>query len=131
MRFRLLIADLMVLVVTCSIGAYALYTYQELLPDVAFALYLALVCLASLGAKFRRGNRPMKMFWKGFALFGWFYLVFGLQLGFIDGSGDRQLTNSLIGIAFCFISAYVTRRLVTRDPHPSRPGQAVTPPTVG
>ena len=113
MRFRLRIADLMVLVALVAASAAAYRLSPTLLPNLAFALYLAALCLASLGAKFRRGDRPMKMFWKGYALFGWFYLVLGLYFG-VGRMGDELLAHSILGLGIAFVCGYVTRRVVTR-----------------
>ena len=124
MRVRLLIADLMVLVVLVAAAAGAFRLSPTLLPNLAFALYLAALCLASLGAKFRRGDRPMKMFWKGFALFGWFYLVLGLWLG-LGRTGDELLAHSIIGLGFASGCGYVTRRAVTRTAPARAEGAAV------
>src|SRR3954463_14037353 len=123
MRFRFLIADLMVLVVPVAAAAYAYRTDPKLLGHAAFAAFLVMTCLASLGAKFRRGNRPMKMFWKGFALFGWAYFIFGLWFGLVE---ERLLTHSILGMAFALVGAYATRRLVVRTcPAPIAPGPVI------
>src|SRR5262245_14694923 len=115
MRLRFLIADLMVLTIPCAVIAFAYQADPKLLGEVAIGLYLAAVCLATLGAKFRRGNRKMKMFYKGYALFGWFYFVMVLQFGF---DADRRVNQSLVGTALAFVCAYATYRLVRRDPCP-------------
>ncbi|HWE38138.1 MAG TPA: hypothetical protein VG406_16325 [Isosphaeraceae bacterium] len=131
MRFRFLIADMMVLVIPCAVAAFALRESIDLVGEVAFAAFLAALCLASLGAKFRRGHRPFKMFWKGFAAFGWVYFFIGLRVG-VGYQGKDLLIHSGIAFTFAFCCAYVTGRVVTKTvppvpqlpPPPAGPGPA-------
>jgi hypothetical protein len=116
MRFRFLIVDVMLLVIPCAVAFTLIHEDPSNLDHVVFSLYLVAICVAGLGAKFRRGNRRLKMFWKGFAFFGWIYLFLGLFAGLVQ---DQSLVlRSVLGLALAVTSGYFTMRLVTRDPCP-------------
>jgi hypothetical protein len=116
MRFRFLIVDMMLLVVPCAVAFMVIHEDPSSLDHVVFSLYLVATCVASLGAEFRRGNRRWKMFWKGFAVFGWIYLFLGLFAGMVQ---DQSLgLRSALGLALAATSGYFAMRLVTRDPCP-------------
>jgi hypothetical protein len=113
MRLRFRILDLMVLVVPCAVAAMAVRLGKgELLSEVATAAYLTLVCLATVGAKFHRGNKQRKVFWKGVAFFGWVYFPVGLQFGF--PKGEEAIYRAGIGLVFALACGYATARLVPR-----------------
>jgi hypothetical protein len=116
MRFRFLIVDVMLLVVPCAVAFAVVHEDPASLGHVVFTLYLVAICLAGLGAKFRRGNRRLKMFWKGFAVFGWIYFFFGLYAGLAQQ--DAMLLRSALGLAFAATTGFLALRLVTRDPCP-------------
>ena len=122
MRFRFVIADLMVLTVLCALVAYAHQNDPKLFAFVAYSVYLALLCVASLAAKFRQGNRKVKMFWKGAALFGWFYFVFGMLPTLVGGDDEMLLHHTVIGLGLGFVCGYGTSRLGTHRPCPGRQG---------
>src|SRR4051794_1231101 len=99
MRLRFRILDLMVLVVPCAVAALAIRLGSgAMLSEVATAAYLALVCLATVGAKFHRGDKQRKAFWKGTAIFGWVYFPAGLQFGF--PKGEEAIFRAGIGLVF-------------------------------
>lgn len=123
MRFRFKIADLMILVVPAAAFSYAAANDKELLPHLAFAAYLVLLAVATMGAKFARGDKGYKAFWKGTAIFGWVYLVFGLYFGVVQSPDGALLTRSIVGLTFALLAGYVTRRLVPRI-LPPRDGKA-------
>jgi hypothetical protein len=132
MRFRFLIVDMMLLIVPCAVAFAVVHEDPESLGHIAFAFYLAAICLAFLGAKFRRGNRRHKMFWKGFAVFGWIYFVIGLWAG--QAEAKALLIRSALGLAFAAMCGYLSLRLVTKDPCPglrraegNEPGTAPAP----
>jgi uncharacterized membrane protein len=105
--------------------SYALRFNDALLDPMIYALYFAGLAATTLGAKFGRRRAVRKMFCKGAMLFGWFYLVFGLQLGFNSG-GDRLLL-ALIGLGAAVLAGYATVRLTPRDrvrPRPELPTEA-------
>jgi hypothetical protein len=119
MRFRFLIADIMVLVVPAAAISYALSYDTSLLDHVVYALYLAGLAATTLGAKFGRRRAVRKMFCKGAMLFGWFYLPFGLQLGF--NAGQERLVLAIVGLGAAFLAGYATVRLTPRDHLRPRP----------
>ncbi len=114
MRFRFQIADLMILIVPAAAFSYAAGKDAELLPHLAFTAYLVLLAAATLGAKFARGDKAYKTFWKGAAIFGWLYLVFGLYFGVVATPDGALLTRSVVGLTFALLAGYVARRFVPR-----------------
>lgn len=129
MRFRFQIVDLMILVIPAAAFSYAMSQDPKLVPHLAFTSFLVLLGLATLGARFTRGNKPYKVFWKGVAVFGWIYLVFGLYFGMIAQDDYILLSRSLVGITFGLLAGYLTRRLVPRTrPHLAARSVATAPP---
>lgn len=126
MRIRFKIADLMILVVPAAAFSYAATNDADLLPHLAFTGYLVLLAAATLGAKFARGDKGYKAFWKGVATFGWTYLIFGLYFGFIADPNDALLTRSIVGLTFALLAGYVTLRFVPRS-LPRRDRSSETP----
>lgn len=121
MRFRFQIVDLMILVVPAAAFSYALSRDEKLVPHLAFTSYLVLLGVATLGARFTRGSKSYKVFWKGVAAFGWAYLILGLYFGLAAQDEYMLLSRSLVGITFGLLAGYLTRRLVPRSvPHPAR-----------
>jgi hypothetical protein len=74
---RLRIIDLMKGVALCAVVLGAMTTSPGESP--ALAIFLAPTCLATLGARFAGGGR--RLFWLGFALFGWVFFAVGLRFG--------------------------------------------------
>lgn len=127
MKIRFQIADLMILVVPAAAFSYAMARDEDLLPHLAFTAYLVMLGVATLGAKFTRGDKPYKVFWKGVAAFGWAYLVFGLYFGAIASDAEVMLSRSLVGLAFGLLAGYLTRRLVPRGRTPREPAASPGP----
>lgn len=70
------IAGLMAVVVLVAVGFAALKNPSEIWASCLFSLTVGLLLLALLGVAFGSGDR--RMFWAGFSVFGWGYLILAL-----------------------------------------------------
>jgi hypothetical protein len=89
-RIRFTIASLLVVVLLAAVGFAALRESDDLLDSGVFTLTLAILLVSILLAVHRTGSR--RVFWLGFALFGWGYL--GLSL--VPSIEPRLLTTKAL-----------------------------------
>jgi hypothetical protein len=70
-RFRFSMTTFLVVISLLAAGLAALVSQSRLGASAAYSFFLAILCLAVVGALVGGGDR--RVFWLGFALFGWCY----------------------------------------------------------
>jgi hypothetical protein len=113
---RITLLDLMgvVLLVASVLGTIKLCQEERISDgDSAFGIYLAVLCIATMGSFAKHAWRP---FWRGVAFFGWLFLVFALRFGIVEGYQRAKLCLLAIPLgAICgLVSWWFFRR--ERDP---------------
>jgi hypothetical protein len=105
-RLRLSIGGMMSLVLVAGFGAAALANATPIWASITFALALAVLLGATLGAIAHRGAR--RVAWMGFAAFGWTYLVLAF--------GPLAVANGVTAPPFPTLIAYEPlREAITPD----------------
>jgi hypothetical protein len=125
-RSRWTIADLLLLVVFAAVvlvGYRAFAGYQV----VPFALYVAALTTATLGARLARPGWRVACL--GYSAFGWVYLVVVLHGGFGFSSGSlatylRELAEigAMLGVLCAIAAHWFFRPREDRAPDPPEPG---------
>lgn len=77
-----------VMVIAAALGA--LRANSEIVTGLAMALYAGLLCLAVVGGLVCRGDR--RVFWVGFAVFGWAYAIMVFWADPIQGYSSNRIT---------------------------------------
>src|SRR5262245_19582567 len=95
LRFSL--ASLVGVVAALAFGLAALRSANQLWASAVFSLTLVLLLAAVLGVSF--GHGPGRVYWGGFAIFGWAYLALALGPGFTNVVGPHLLTTKLLTAA--------------------------------
>ncbi len=116
-RLRFSMTTLLVAVGVIAIGCAALRYASPLVAGWALTVTLPTMLLAILAAVARPGR--VRMFWAGFALFGWGYFVVVFVPVFYTSIG-RYLVSSTVTSA-----AYPMFTRPESPPAPSRPGEIV------
>ncbi len=75
-RFQVSILGLVLIVVACATAFTALRTASYIWYSTLYSFTTVLLLAAVVAARFRRGNE--KVFWFGFAVFGWGFFLLGL-----------------------------------------------------
>jgi len=135
---RFTIADLMGLVVLVAVNLAVLQGAPWAAADLAFANFLAALCLATLGVAYRRGRARAAC--AGFALFGWTYLLLRIVPYFdTNRSGYLYrpsgvlpeyvlLFHSALGLGGAILGAVGAWRFVPREPPAASAGPGGTKP---
>lgn len=93
MRFS--IVGLMVLVAVIALGIATLRQASEFAASLTLTASVVILCWAVLGA-FCCDGRQGRVFWGGFALFGWVYLYLVLIPGLREAVGNRLASQMLL-----------------------------------
>lgn len=89
------IATLMSAVLVCAIAAAALRSGSENWASALVFVTVGILAVSLLGALERTGNR--RAYWRGFALFGWGYLLLALGPTLGDQTGAKLPTSLALG----------------------------------
>ena len=95
---RFTLSALLLTVLPIATASAALGTGSYLWAETTFTFTIAVLLFATLGAAFRRDDR--RVFWAGFAVFGWAYWVLMFAPSFREHTRYEVVTSTLLSYLY-------------------------------
>jgi hypothetical protein len=99
-RFRFSLLHFLIVITLLAIGFGALASGSRLAASGIYTLFLSLICLALAGAVIVRGEA--RLFWIGFAIFGWAYFLFAFESTPQSSPQRNWASTWLSGISYSY-----------------------------